>query len=273
MKPLQLGAHSIGFIWEQDAVETVGTLAALGFRRVEFCASARHLDIWAPIRETTAILKKALHACGSVAIGLDIAAHDYNLASLDDEVVSMSLSAYERLMDIASELEIPAITVHGGRRMAFHPPPADLPWLALRRSFDRLALWAQRRSQSLLVENIAPAFLNTAESMLRFTNEGGWDNVDFIFDVANAVGIGENAVEALQAVLKRTKIIHLSDCDPGRAEHAPIGSRSIDFGAIANVLTEMDYSGEVVIEICSAAPAQDTLAAKAALENAGWAFA
>jgi sugar phosphate isomerase/epimerase len=272
MEPLRLVAHTFGFVWQQDAVATVEMLGRHGFHAIEFLAAPGHIDIWAPPSATATRLKLALDSVGSTALALDISSHDYNLASLDERVVDFSLTAYGRLIDLASELGAPWVTVHGGRRIGFYPPPEQRQWEALRRSFQRLVAMAERRRVHLLIENIVPALLNTAAKMNQFVTEGAWENVSFIYDVANGAAAGEDPIVALASILPTVEMVHLSDCVPGRHEHAPIGSGTIDFTGIASLLTANDYTGHVVLEICSATPAHDLVAGKIALRERGWSF-
>ncbi len=258
-------AHTLPFIWQESPAKTIEALAQRGFQQIEFFGAPGYIDVWAPPAETTKILGPALKAAQCETIGIDISTHDYNLASLDSEVAAFTLKAYERLMDLASELGIRNITVHGGRRIGFNAPPASKQWDALRSSFDRLATAADRRSFEVLIENVAPSVINGAAAMERFTREGDWPNLFFVYDVANGADAGEDPVAGLAQVLPRVKAVHISDTG-----HGAIGSGSIDFAAIHNVLTEADYRGHIVLEICTPNALDDLVAGAAALRAGGW---
>lgn len=271
MNHLRLSAHTFGVVWNLDAAAAIEGFSARGFRSVEILAAPGHLDIWNPTvaRRVKSILAKT----NSTVLALDIPAHDYNLASLDPNVADFSVRAYERLIALAAELEAPYVTVHGGRRIVFYPPPDERPWAALQTSFDRLVSVAARHNVRLLIENIVPALLNTAEAMNRFLKAGRWQNVGFVYDVANGAAAGENPPAALAALLPNVEIVHLSDCASGSHQHAPIGSGSIDFAAVRDVLARADYGGEVVLEIGSGDSLADTVRGRLALGNDGWLFA
>lgn len=258
-------AHTIPFIWQESPAKTIEALAQRGFHQIEFFGAPGYIDVWAPPAETMKVLGPALKATQCETIGVDISTHDYNLASLDSQVAALTLKAYERLMDLASELGIRNITVHGGRRIAFNAPPGTKQWDALRSSFDRLAIAAERRSFDVLIENVAPSVINGAAAMERFVNDGAWPNLYFVYDIANAAAAGEDPVAGLAKVLPRVKAVHISD-----TEHGAIGSGSIDFGAIHNVLTEANYKGHLVLEICTPNALDDLSAGAAALAAGGW---
>ena len=258
-------AHTLPFIWQESPAKTIESLAQRGFRQIEFFGAPGYIDVWAPPAETTKILGPALKAAQCETIGIDISTHDYNLASLDSHVAEFTLKAYERLMDLASELGIRNITVHGGRRIAFNAPPGNKQWDALRSSFDRLAIAAERRSFEILIENVAPSLINGAVAMERFANDGDWPNLFFVYDIANAAAAGEDPAAGLLKVLPRVKAVHISD-----TEHGAIGSGSIEFAAIHNVLKDADYKGHLVLEICTPNSLDDLAAGAAALEAAGW---
>ena len=262
---MTFAAHTIPFIWQESPVKTIEALAQRGFHQIEFFGAPGYIDVWAPPAQTKKLLGPALKATECETIGIDISTHDYNLASLDAEVAAFTLKAYERLMDVASELGIRNITVHGGRRIAFNAPPGTKQWDALRASFDRLASTAERRSFEIWIENVAPSVINGAIAMERFLNEGSWPNLFFVYDIANAAAAGEDPAAGLAKVLARVKAVHVSD-----TEHGAIGSGSIDFAAVHKVLAEAHYKGHVVLEICTPNALDDLSAGAAALRAGGW---
>lgn len=71
---------------------------------------------------------------------------------------------------------------------------------------------------------------------------------------------------------QRIQLVHLSDAPPGQWRHDPIGTGAIDFGAIREALTGIDYTRGVVIEAISQNTLPDLVASRERLDAMGWCF-
>lgn len=243
------GAHTFGFVWRNTPEEAFDAIGRCGVRHVQVMASAPHFDPWVEDAARTQRLRAAMDRNGQVALALDLASNDVNLASPATEVVAFAEASYTRLMARALELDMPWICIGSGRRHALLPQVNGQLMEPFRAVFARLHDTAAGQGLRLALENHPQGLLASAAEMTAFLDAEGYDDVDVIYDVANAAAIGEDPVAGLAVIGRRLRIVHLSDAPRGEWRHDPIGSGAIDFAAIAGALRAADYRHHAVLEI------------------------
>lgn len=270
---MQLAAHTFGFVWQDSAEAALEALAAAGFRHVQLMAAPPHFDPWREDDARTTRLRGLMGRYGFDLLAGDLASSDINLASASGEVVGFAVDAYRRLAARCAELGAPAICVGSGRRHALLARANDRLMESFRPAFREIVTEARSHGLSVALENHPQGLLADAGAIRAFIEEEGYDDVTVIYDVANAVAIGENPVDGLAMLASRLSIVHLSDSPVGLWRHDPIGSGAIDFGAIRRELERQRYSGPVALEILSQTPLQGLLDGARRLVESGWAFA
>ncbi|WP_407180961.1 sugar phosphate isomerase/epimerase family protein [Bradyrhizobium sp. STM 3562] len=158
------------------------------------------------------------------------------------------------------------------RRHALLAKANDRLMVSFREAFARIHDKATRAGVPIILENHPQGLLASAADIVRFLDAEGYTDMPVIYDVANAVAIGEDPVEGLKILWPRVGIIHLSDSPKGQWRHDPIGSGEIDFAAIAAELRRRAYAGRIVLEILSERPLQDIGEGAAALRRQGLHF-
>ncbi len=263
-----LGAHTFGFIWDRDALKATEDLAANGFRDIQFLAGSPHLDPWG---EDRAILASIRQAAGSV-VAVDLPSSETNLASVNQAVVDFSVSAYLKVLDLASELGARWVTINSGRKHGLLPPPDDRLLKIYRGAVERLAKAAEPRGVRLLLENIPGMLLADAASAKAFLDAEDYGVIDVLYDVTNAAAIGESPAEGIRTLAERIQLVHLSDAPAGQWRHDPIGSGDLDFAAIHTALSYIGYDKGIVIEAISQDTVSDLVASRTRLHEMGWRF-
>ena len=267
-----LGVHTFGFIWDRDAAQATEDLAAVGFRDFQYLAGSPHLDPWAADRSVLGATRRAVDRVGGTILAVDLPSSETNLASVNGAVVEFSVSAYLKVLDLASELGARWLTINSGRKHGLLPPPDDRLLGIYRGALERLVRAAQPRGVRLLLENIPGMLLADASAAKAFLDKEDYGAVDVLYDVTNAAAIGEDPAEGIRTLGERIQLVHLSDAPPGQWRHDPIGTGAIDFGAIREALTGVGYTRGVVIEAISQNTLPDLVASRARLDAMGWRF-
>jgi sugar phosphate isomerase/epimerase len=114
------------------------------------------------------------------------------------------------------------------------------------------------------------AFLPDAESLMAALERHGDPRVAVIYDVANAVFIGEDPGEGLRRVQGRLKLVHLSDTPREVYRHSAVGEGVVPFADLPPVLDEVGYRDLPMLEIIAADPDHAIRASIERLEAIGW---
>ncbi|BCA03268.1 sugar phosphate isomerase/epimerase family protein [Bradyrhizobium diazoefficiens] len=267
-----LGAHTFGFAWDCVAEDAIERLAAAGYRTIQLMATPPHFDPWVQDAARTRRIRALIERHCLSLLALDLASSDINLASPSQHVVDFAVSSYVATIDRAAELGARWICVGSGRRHALLAKANDRLMVSFRDAFARIYDKAERAGVPVILENHPQGLLASAADITRFLDAEGYAGMPVIYDVANAVAIGEDPVEGLRALWPRLGIVHLSDSPKGQWRHDPIGSGEIDFAAIAALLRQPAYEGRIVLEILSDQPLKDIDEGAAILKRQGLAF-
>ncbi|AND89013.1 MULTISPECIES: sugar phosphate isomerase/epimerase family protein [Bradyrhizobium] len=267
-----LGAHTFGFAWDCVAEDAIERLAAAGYRTIQLMATPPHFDPWVQDAARTRRIRALIERHCLSLLALDLASSDINLASPSQHVVDFAVSSYVATIDRAAELGARWICVGSGRRHALLAKANDRLMVSFRDAFARIYDKAERAGVPVILENHPQGLLASAADITRFLDAEGYAGMPVIYDVANAVAIGEDPVEGLRALWPRLGIVHLSDSPKGQWRHDPIGSGEIDFAAIAALLRQRAYEGRIVLEILSDQPLKDIDEGAAILKRQGLAF-
>lgn len=263
---IDYGVHTFGFVWNAMAADAVDLLADAGFRKFQLLASDPHFNIRDHGSADWTRLRNSIAAAGGTLVALDLPVGDYNLASPMPDVTEFAIGAYKRAIEAAAFLAAPYVTVSSGRKHALiAAAPGVLEGVVID-CLARLADHAAQHDIRLLFENHPIGVFPDAASIRTMLDRCGRDNIDIVYDVANARAIGEDPCVGLEMLKERVRIVHLSDAPEGSWQHAPIGSGDIDFGSILKTIERIGFDGHVVIEIISDNPLADAVASRAHLQ-------
>lgn len=269
---MKAAAHTFGFVWQEGAEATFEALAKAGFRHIQLLAMLPHFDPWQEDPARTARLRTLIERHGLRVLAADLASSDINLASSSTDAVRFAVDAYRRLIARCAELGAVDVCVSSGRRHALLAMANERLMESFRPAFREIVEEARRRGLGVGLENHPLGLLADAPTIRRFLDEEGYADVSVIYDVANAVAVGEDPVEGLAALQSRISVVHLSDSPLGQWRHDPIGSGEIDFAAIGRELGRQSYDGPIVLEILSDTPLEHLLDGIRRLAQAGWTF-
>lgn len=261
----ELGAHTFGFVWQDNVLEVIAQLSANGFRTFQLLASPPHIPDLDVAGACARSIRTKVAAAGGTVLSLDLPVSEINIASPIREVVDFSVNYYRKAIDFSATIEAKYITVTSGRRHALLPPPRGSLDAVFEDAFVRIADHARRAGLRVLFENHPQGFCPDIGSMMKLASDPQLQHVDILYDVANGVAIGEDPVEGLRAAQSRLGAVHFSDSPLGAWRHDPIGTGEIDFAKILRTLDDIAFNGPCVAEIISDAPLQHLLDARARL--------
>lgn len=238
---IKLGVNSVLFK-QFDFATAARHIAKCGYDGLEIAAiqgMCEHLDLsrW---KEQKAELKAIMEENG--------------LEFLSTEVASLSEERLLPAFEAAAEIGIPIVNVGPGGKSDREDDLAA--------SIDNLARMAEKAASfgvTLCVKaHVGQSIYNTPTT-LRAMRDITSAAFGIDMDPSHIHRAGENAEEALPAVLSRVKHIHIRDCKgreqgPGPIERQACGRGDIDLFGYCKALVDGGYDGPVVLEVIGATP-------------------
>ncbi|MBD2865628.1 sugar phosphate isomerase/epimerase family protein [Paenibacillus oceani] len=238
---IKLGVNSVLFK-QFDFATAAKQIALCGYDGVEISAiqgMCEHLDLsrWKEQKnELQAIVQ------------------ENGLEFLSTEVASLSEERLLPAFEAAAEIGIPVINVGPGGKLGVEEDVVA--------SIDKLGRLSEKAADfgvTLCVKaHVGNAIYNTPTT-LRAMKEIGSAAFGIDMDPSHIHRAGENAEEALPAVLSRVKHIHIRDCKgrergPGPIEMQACGRGDIDLFGYCKAMVDGGYNGPVVLEVIGATP-------------------
>ncbi|MEF3303850.1 sugar phosphate isomerase/epimerase family protein [Paenibacillus sp. GYB003] len=238
---IKLGVNSVLFKHFGFA-EAAKQIALCGYDGVEIAAiqgMCEHLDLsrWKEQKEE-----------------LQAIVAENGLEFLSTEVASLSEDRLLPAFEAAAEIGIPVVNVGPGGKLGVEED--------VRASIEKLARMSERAASygvTLCVKaHVGNAIYNTPTT-LRAMSEISSPAFGIDMDPSHIHRAGENAEEALPAVLSRVKHIHIRDCKgrekgPGPIELQACGRGDIDLFGYCKAMVDGGYDGPVVLEVIGATP-------------------
>lgn len=238
---IKLGVNSVLFKHFSFA-EAARQIALCGYDGVEIAAiqgMCEHLDLsrWKEQKDE-----------------LQAIARENGLEFLSTEVASLSEERLLPAFEAAAAIGIPVINVGPGGKLGVEEDLAA--------SIDKLSRLAERAASygvTLCVKaHVGNAIYNTPTT-LRAMEAIGSPAFGIDMDPSHIHRAGENAEEALPAVLSRVRHVHIRDCKgrekgPGPIELQACGRGDIDLFGYCKAMVDGSYDGPVVLEVIGASP-------------------
>lgn len=268
--PPSFALNTFSYIWRFGIEACIEHLAARGMSAFEALVTAPHL--WPSEFDSAARarLRRLLERTGTRIVSLNAGGVDNNLASPAADVRAASRRYVSSVADLAADIGATFVVMSPGTPRTLLPAPERwmLEWFL--GEMDDLVRHAEKRGVQLLVENIPFAILPRADDVLRRIERFPGERVGIVYDVANAVYVREDPVDALCRVAPRLRLVHLSDTSLEKWEHSPVGRGVVPFAGIAKALGELAFDGPIVAEIVCRDPDAEIPESLAALRNLAW---
>ena len=188
----------------------------------------------AKIREEYGITVTSVHPTLSLAESFMLFS-DYRRRFLE------GIEQYKRYAEIAARLNADYIIMHGGK------PNKAIDNHQYCERFSQVSRAVKENGATLLQENVVNYRAGSIE-MLRFMAEQLGDEVGFCLDVKQSVRGGYSPFDALEAVHKNIKHLHISDHTPEHDCLLPTNG-GFDFAEFLGRAEALGYSGAALIEV------------------------
>ena len=262
--------NTYSYTASHTALDCLRHLAAQGYTDFELMIYPDHL--WPAA--TDAAGRRALRAFvdgqGLRIVSLNMPNIDLNIAAAAEEMRRHTLGLLHAILALAGDLEVPGVVVGPGKANPLMPVPTERLIGHFFRALDELAPHAERVATRLYVENMPFAFLPDAEGLVAALERYGDDRITVIYDVANAVFIGEDLGAGLRRVQPRLKLVHLSDTPREVYRHSAVGEGVVPFGELPPLLDEVGYRDPPMLEIIAGDPDHAIRASVERLFALGW---
>ncbi|HUC90593.1 MAG TPA: sugar phosphate isomerase/epimerase [Paenibacillus sp.] len=229
------------------------------FKQFDFAAAARHIALSGYDGVEIAAIQGM---CEHLDLSrwreqkneLQSIAQENGLSFLSAEVASLKEERLLPAFEAAAEIGIPIVNVGPGGKLGVEED--------LRASIEALARMTEKAASfgvALCVKaHVGNAIYNTPTT-LRAMEAISSEHFGIDMDPSHIHRAGENAEEALPAVLSRVKHIHIRDCKgreqgPGPIELQACGRGEIDLFGYCRAMVDGGYDGPVVVEVIGATP-------------------
>ena len=210
-EPFPFAINTYSHTASHSALDCLRHLANQGYTDFELMIYPGHL--WPATTDAAARreLRALVEGEGLRIASLNMPNIDMNIAAAAEEMRRHTLGLLHAILALAGDLEVPGVVVGPGKANPLMPAPREQLMSHFLRALDELAPHAERVGTQLYVENMPFAFLPDAEGLMAALERYGDDRIAVIYDIANAVFIGEDPGAGLRRVQDRLKLVHLSD--------------------------------------------------------------
>jgi sugar phosphate isomerase/epimerase len=176
----------------------------------------------------------------------------YNLPVLAMEQPSQDPAKMEKSFQAAAEIGIPIVNVGPGGKAN-----DESTYQGVVDSLGKLADRAQHYGVTLCFKAHVGQYVYNTPSTLKVLAAIDHPSLGLDMDPSHIWRAGENPVEAIGAVVKRIRHVHIRDCkgrqqNPGTPEMQANGRGDIDLLGYIRVLHESGYTGPVDLEVIGA---------------------
>jgi sugar phosphate isomerase/epimerase len=268
--PFPFAINTYSYTASHAAADCIRHLAGQGYTDFELMMVPGHL--WPAATDSAARrdLRALVARDGLRIMSLNMPNIDINIAAVAPEMRGYSLDLLQAIVDLAGDLEVPGVVIGPGKANPLMPGPREQLTGHFFRALDVLAPHAERVGTQLYAENMSFAFLPDAEGLMAALERYGDPRIAVIYDVANAVFIGEDPGAGLRRVRDRLKLVHLSDTPREVYRHSAVGEGVVPFGAIPPLLDEVGYAELPMLEIIADNPDEAHRASVQRLIELGW---
>jgi sugar phosphate isomerase/epimerase len=268
--PFPFAINTYAYTASHPAMDCLRHLAAQGYTDFELMMVPGHL--WPAATDAAArrALRHLVADQGLRIMSLNMPNIDINIAAVAEEMRRHSLGLLHAILELAGDLEVPGVVVGPGKANPLMPAPAEQLTGHFFRALDQLAPHAEKLGTRLYVENMSFAFLPDAEGLMAALERYGDERIAVVYDVANAVFIGEDPGDGLRRVRERLALVHLSDTPREVYRHSAVGLGVVPFGAIPPQLEEVGYADLPMFEIIDDNPDAALRTSAQRLFELGW---
>ena len=240
---------TFSYLWTLTAIDAIAELVRAGYNAFDVPISSPHCWLDEMSLAMRSDGKKRLQDSAAIVRSLNAGGYDLNLASPAANMRRKSIDHIKDVIGLAVEWGVGDVVISPGTRRPMISPPMARTFGWLYESLGTLVPLAEEAGVRLLVENTPYCFTPTIHEMAEVVKQVDNDNLQIVYDVANAAYIGEDPVAALLFHQSAIALMHISDTTREVWGHDPIGTGVINFEALGHAIATTGKTDKLVLEI------------------------
>jgi sugar phosphate isomerase/epimerase len=266
---VRIGTTTLGYLHQRATLEeSLESIARSGFGLVDISPTPPHLYLPGTGLYAHRQLKRLLDR-----LGLDCASispTELNLVSTNLAYAELSRDQLELSLELAHDLEAPAVVFAPGRLFVLNPAPVEDAYDALVRQLELLVPAAERLGVVLAVESVPFGFMQTGAEVAAVVDRVDSPWLRACYDAANTLATEPPGV-GLRALGDRLSVMHVSGAWRDRWAHASVRDSDVDLAEWMAVLRELGFTGPTVYELVDGIDPEDRLREDLSLfTDSGW---
>jgi sugar phosphate isomerase/epimerase len=241
---------STGCFYKQSFFETIESIRAAGFAKIEVCSAPAHLDYHdtQAIRSASSLMER---------LGLETYSFhapfrkDIDITSPQDSQREHSLREMILAAEAAALLKAGYYVAHPGPETDLDPSPGEKMERMKRAAgaFSRVAERCQELGIGLLLENMLPHLMfGHTSDLLWITGAVKHVNLAACLDTGHAF-LNDDLHRVMYKLSGNLRLIHANDNRGSEDEHLPPGRGSIDWSKLLFELNETGFRGAFILEL------------------------
>ena len=173
-----------------------------------------------------------------------------SLINADDELRGWRVEYTKRAIDLAADVDAPAVCVATGRPLPGNPPETAREYLD--ESLGEVLDYAESKDVDVGIEFEPELLVECTDEVLELIDRLDRNSLGINLDVGHAAVYGEDLEETIHRSAGHITGIHLEDIVGGRRGkhyHRIPGEGDLDFGAIFDALDDIGYDGYATLEL------------------------
>ncbi|WP_276301586.1 sugar phosphate isomerase/epimerase family protein [Halorussus lipolyticus] len=196
---------------------------------------------------------------------------DPSVVTDDDEERAWRVEYTKRAIDLAEAVDSPAVCLATGRPLPGNPPEEAHQYL--RESLAEILDYAEDRGVEVGIEYEPELLVECTDEVLALIEDVGRDSLGINLDVGHAAVYGEDLTDTIHRSAGHITGVHLEDIVGGRRGkhyHRVPGEGDLDFAAIFDALSDIDYDGFATLELYTYPDEPDRVAEEAYEKLSGY---
>lgn len=201
---------------------------------------------WTP--STRMALRRSMDNAGLPILTMGLSGHrKYPMGSAFPQIRQKSLEILNRTIELAYDLGIRVIQLMGYD--VFSEESNAETQQRFLEGLKQGAQWASAANVMLALENVDVDTVNSIDKALRFVREVNSPWLNIYPDMGNLVAAGYDPVEQLKIGSGYLVGMHVKDALPGEVRGVVFEKGNVPFADIFRTLSEINYSGPLVVEM------------------------
>lgn len=193
-------------------------------------------------------IRQMIFQTGMPVYAMGVSAHrKYPLGSLSPELAQRGLTILDQSIQLASDLGVRVIQLMGYD--VFYEPSTTETQENYLMGLRAGVQWASAAGVMLALENVDHELVDSIDKAMRFVNEIDSPWFEIYPDIGNLAAFGYDPIQQLPLANGHLVGVHVKDTLPGEVRGVMLEKGIVPFPKVFNLLSQMGYTGPVVMEM------------------------